>query len=127
MAFALTGTQKLGAILITLAASYSGSSWLGYQYTWRALEGPSRDTVWYMTKGSILETAGLQKIMIFGEPAWYTELKETRASRPKTTAAVAEANFKIFVFPFPALALLLSTAGIGFFVRTSIFKEKKNG
>ena len=127
MAFALTGTQKLGAILICLGASYAASSWLGYQYHWRALEGPARDTVWYMTKGSILETAGLQKIMIFGEPAWYTELKETRASRPKTTAAVADANFKIFVFPWPALALLLSVAGIGFFVRTSVFKEKKNG
>ena len=127
MAFALTSTQKLGAILITIATSYTTSSWIGYQYHWRALEGPSRDTVLYLTKERMWEFVGLQKLQIFGEPAWYTELKETRASRPKTTAAVAEANFKIFVFPWPALALLLSVAGIGFFVRTSIFKEKKNG
>jgi hypothetical protein len=98
MAFALTSTQKFGAILITLAASYTTSCYIGYQYQWRALEGPSRETVWYLTKERIFEAVGLHKLAPFGEPLWYTQLREKRESRPKTTAAVAEANFKIFVF-----------------------------
>jgi len=127
MAFALTSTQKLGAILITLAASYTASSCIGYQYHWREIKGESRDVVWYLTKERIWEAVGLQKLAPFSEPMWYTQLKETRARLPKTTELVAEGNFKIFLFPWPALALLLSVAGVGFFVRTSIFREKKNG
>jgi hypothetical protein len=127
MTFHLSVPQKFGVIALIFAFNYTLSSWVGYQYHWRSIKGEAREVVWYLTKETMWEAVGVQKLAIFGEPAWYTTLKNKRAMMPQTTLVLDHGIRKIFIFPWPILGLLMSIGCIGLFVRTLIFLEKKIG